>query len=89
MTDVTYDNTSSTTSIGPLATNSGAPAGGLFGTIAIPGNKICRNISVNTSTLTPAGPYTTLTERSIAVRIYSDDNSHTHILSIGIGFTAA
>ena len=43
-------------------------------------------LDVNTSTLTPAGPYTTAAARSVVVRMTADAANCLVVLSIGIGF---
>ena len=44
-------------------------------------------LDVNTSTLTPAGPYTTAAARSVVVRMTADAANCLVVLSIGIGFS--
>jgi hypothetical protein len=86
MSGVSYSSTTLGTAIGPSVTSSSS--GGIFGIINVPGSENCLTAEVNTSTLTPAGPYTTSYNRPVAIRIFSNA-AKTHLLSVSIGFTAA
>ena len=79
MTGVTYTDTSLGTLIGPSTIFSLTP-----GTTQTPLVQ-----QVNTNTLTPAGPYTTATNRPVAIRMTSTSGNRCIILSICIGFAAA
>jgi hypothetical protein len=85
MTGVAYDNTTLGTTIGPAAT--ATPNGGIFGTLTAP-NTTCLTSEINTSTLTPAGPYSTNSNRPVGIRIYTSTNSRFQLLSISIGFSS-
>ena len=85
MTGIAYTDTTGGTPIGPVATN--VPDGGIFGTITIAANaSYCANIDVNTFTLIPAGPYNTISNRSVAVRVFTSSSSCVELLSVSIGF---
>ena len=78
MTGVTYTNTVGGTVIGPA---------NIF--TMTPGSTTTPQIQqVNTSTLTPAGPYVSATNRSVAVRMSATNANRFVILSICIGFSA-
>lgn len=76
MTGVTYDNTTLGTLIGPSAVASLTP--GISTT--------CTIFTVNTSALTPAGPYASATNRPVAVRISTGNANRFVLLSITIGY---
>jgi hypothetical protein len=79
MTGVAYTDTSGGTAIGPSAMFTLTP-----GTGATP-----QTSEVNTNTLTPAGPYTTGSNRAVAVRMTATNASRFVILSVCIGFASA
>jgi hypothetical protein len=79
MTGVNYTSTSSGTVIGPSAIftlNPGATTTAL-------------TQEVNTNTLSPAGPYTTVVNRSVAIRMTATSANRFTLLTICIGFSAA
>ena len=77
MQDIPYTNTTLGTLIGPQNMLVFTP-----GTSTAP-----QALDVNTSTLTPAGPYTTAAARSVVVRMTADAANCLVVLSIGIGFS--
>ena len=77
MQDIPYTNTTLGTLIGPQNMLVFTP-----GTSTAP-----QALDVNTSTLTPAGPYTTAAARSVVVRMTADAADCLVVLSIGIGFS--
>jgi hypothetical protein len=77
MTGVNYSNTNSGTRIGPAAIFTLTPGSG----------SSPQTQQVNTSALTPAGPYTTASNRSVAVRMTATTANRFVVLSISIGFS--
>jgi hypothetical protein len=77
MTDVPYTSLVGGTLIGPANLLTFTP-----GTSTAP-----QTLEVNTSTLTPAGPYSTASNRSVVVRMTADTADCFVILSIMIGFS--
>ena len=78
MTGIVYTNTAGGTLIGPAAIFTLTP-----GTSQIVGIA-----EVNTNTLSPAGPYLTLSNRPVAVRITATHANRFILLGICIGYTA-
>jgi hypothetical protein len=79
MTGVTYTSTTLGTVIGPSAIftlNPGATTNPL-------------TQEVNTSTLSPAGPYSTNTARSVAIRMTATSANRFTLLTICIGYSSA
>jgi len=77
MTGATYNDVSGGSLIGPA---------NMF-TIT-PGSSMMPQIQeVNTSTLTPAGPYPTVSNRSVAVRMTATTPDCCILLSVSIGFS--
>ena len=80
MTGISY-NTIGGIIIGPTTTTNG-----IFGNVTSTGTT-CTTLEVNTSTLSPAGPYSTTVNRPVAIRMAA--NGAVQVLSLCIGFTAA
>lgn len=77
MRDIPYTNTTLGTLIGPQNMLVFTP-----GTSTAP-----QTLEVNTSALTPAGPYTTASNRPVVVRMNADTADCLVVLSISIGFS--
>jgi len=77
MTGVNYTSTTLGTVIGPATIFTLTP-----GSTTTPQTQ-----QVNTSTLTPAGPYATASNRSVAIRMTSTTAARFVVLSISIGFS--
>jgi hypothetical protein len=75
-----------TNAIGPTGGNN-TTAPGLFEIIPFVGATGVYTRTVNTNTLTPAGPYTTVSGRTVGLRAIVDTDSITNIYNTTIGFS--
>ena len=86
MTGQAYNSTNVGTAIGPTL-NRFTITGGLFGQLVLTGSQTCTVTEVNTSSLTPAGPYSNSTNRSIGVRLFTSSGQRFQLLSLTIGYS--